>query len=93
MAAVTVVSGSEIKTQIGGASLVMIQGTTAANGEDGVTYKTGLKKVLGAVASTNTAGKDTSLTVTWSGETVTVDAAAGATGDSALFSLFVWGKR
>ena len=91
MAAGVITSGSYIQSALPGFQVEFVQLTTAANGEDGVTYVSNIGKIKAAFVCGNTDAEGGAFTASWSGSTVTVKSIAGATGDATLVSLMVVG--
>jgi len=87
MAAAVVEAGSVLRGNCGGGVMVSCRLTTAANGEDGVTWDTGLTQVKSCTVSGAEAGADAAFVAVASAGVVTIDAAAGATGDAKLVSV------
>jgi len=67
--------------------------TTASNGEDGVTCTSRLAEILFVFCNGAANGKTGPFEAHFSGKTITVKAAAGSAGDSALVNLLVLGRR
>jgi len=91
MAAGAITEGSYQQHKTNQGMLETVQLTTAANGEDGVTYPFKGTKILGAFVTGNTDGEGGAFTASWSSTTVTVKSILGATGDATLVSLMVVG--
>lgn len=91
MAVGVITPGSYIQQALPGFNVEFVQLTTAANGEDGVTFASNISKIKEAFVCGNTDAKGGAFTASWSGSTVTVKSILGAQGDATLVSLMVVG--
>ena len=91
MADITPTEGFTIIGSMRGMRVEFLQVETATNGEDGVTFKTSLGNVKHVQVTGQQDGKHGPFSATWSGQTITVKAAAGADGDVATVSVMVVG--
>jgi len=91
MAAGTITAGSYIQQALPGFNVEFVQLTTAANGEDGVTFASNISKIKEAFVTGNEDAHGGPFTASWSGSTVTVKALAGTPGDDTVVSLMVVG--
>lgn len=83
------------KLSLGGLDMDLYHLTTAANGEDGVTFKHGMRTFLGAFVTGREAatGATGPFAAFESAGTVTVEAVAGAGGDAKKVAVLVLGFR
>ena len=87
---ITPVSGSRILQALPGFTVELFQTETTASGITGVTFTVRMSQIKTAFVTSNEDGLTGPFTVSWSGQTVTVEH-KDDTGDSATVSVMVIG--
>ena len=90
MADVSAIDSSRILQSLPGFTVELFQVETTTAGTTGVTFTTRMHKILNAQVTSNEDGLTGPFTVSWSGQTVTVEH-LDDTGDEATVSVMVVG--